>query len=621
MSRRYDRLASMRDRGGSGCSRCGQSTLASGETMNLKAILLGTATFAVLAVPAMAQTATSTTTDAPKKHRHHHEMAAASTGSDRIDLLEKRLEEQAQEIQDLKTQVQANQSGGQQVTAAQFEALQNQVYESQAAVKAATTPHDKKIHFKGVTFQFGGFLAMESVWRSNSLESDIGSPGYSSIPFAGPGGTPGNNVDIAHTREFRFSARQSRVSGLAQADIDPTTHVTGYGEFDFLGAAASANSKESNSYQPRVRNLYGTVDWDDIGFKFLFGQSWSLATLDANGISERSELAPPTIEAQYVAGFVWTRQPQLRVVKQFGDDLWLGLSLENPQTTIGGNAPSGYSITTTNGSSFSTSGANSTADAEFNPGITLSLNQAPDVIGKVAWEPSFFDGNVHLEGVGMLRQFYDRVGMTGVTSTFVNHSTSGGGGGVAGLIKLVPGLFDLQFDTLFGSGIGRYGSGQLSDTTYNANGTLHPLNENMEMVGGTLHATHDFDIYVFAGRESEDRSTFGTTTGGYGNPNDLIGGCDSYNAQVSPTPNPMGIAYNDSCKDNVKTVSQINIGFWDKLYNGDYGSVRFGVQYSYTHLTAFQGIEGTTTTPAGFLYGSPHTDDNMIFTSFRYYPF
>jgi len=562
--------------------------------MKFRTLLLGTAACALLAGSALAQDA-APAGDAPKKHHHHHDAAAMSTGSDRLELLEKRVEQQSQEIQDLKAQV--GQGSG-QVTTAQFEALQNQVYETQATVKAVATPHDKKLHMKGVTFTFGGFLAMESVFRSNNLESDIGSPGFSSIPFKGPGGTPGNAVDIGHTREFRFSARQSRVSGLVEGDLDPTTHLSGYGEFDFLGAAASANSKESNSYQPRVRNIYGTVDWSDIGLKFLFGQSWSLATLDGKGISERSELAPPTIEAQYVPGFVWTRQPQLRLVKNFGDELWIAISAENPQTTIGGTAPSGVSIVTVNGNSFSTAGANSTADAEFNPGIQLSLNQVPDVIGKVAWEPSFFDGTVHLEGVGIEREFYDRIGVTGNQNSFANHTTSGGGGGVAGMIKLWPDVLDVQFDTLFGSGIGRYGSGQLSDVTYNASGTLHPLNEDMEMVGATLHATSAFDFYVYAGREHDDPSSFSKPNqGGYGNLTYVNTGCFSYNSTAT-------------CKGNVQQVEQITAGFWDKAYNGDYGSFRIGLQYSYTYLTAMEGVGG-----------APHTSDNMVFTSFRYYPF
>ena len=68
---------------------------------------------------------------AVKKHHHH---AAPSTGSDRLELLERQVEQQQQEIQDLKAQV----GGGGQVSSSQFEALQNQVFETQATVKAAT---------------------------------------------------------------------------------------------------------------------------------------------------------------------------------------------------------------------------------------------------------------------------------------------------------------------------------------------------------------------------------------------------------------------------------------------------------------------------------------------------
>lgn len=41
---------------------------------------------------------------------------------------------------------------------------------------------------------------------------------------------------------------------------------------------------------------------------------------------------PLTIDAQYVAGFNWTRNPQLRVVEDFSKAFSLGLSLESPQT-------------------------------------------------------------------------------------------------------------------------------------------------------------------------------------------------------------------------------------------------------------------------------------------------
>ena len=120
------------------------------------------------------------------------------------------------------------------------------------------------------------------------------------------------------TDEFRLSARQSRASLLAKGDVDPVTHLAGYIEVDFLGAAQTANSNESNSYKPRIRHVYATFDQDDWGAHVLAGQTWSLITMNTKGIIPRQEDIPLTIDAQYVPGFIWARQPQLRFVKDFG---------------------------------------------------------------------------------------------------------------------------------------------------------------------------------------------------------------------------------------------------------------------------------------------------------------
>lgn len=90
------------------------------------ALLAGTTLLASTA--ALAQT---NGTPPPKHHKHH----VASTGSDRLDLLEKRFEEQSQEIKQqadeiaqLKAQLNPSQLPAQQpVTAAQFAALQDKV--------------------------------------------------------------------------------------------------------------------------------------------------------------------------------------------------------------------------------------------------------------------------------------------------------------------------------------------------------------------------------------------------------------------------------------------------------------------------------------------------------------
>ncbi len=134
--------------------------------------------------------------------------------------------------------------------------------------------------------------------------------------------------------------RASRVSRSWFRAITILTPDFGLCEFDFLGAGVTANSTESNSYQPRVRHLYATIDWAGEGLHLLAGQTWSLITMNQKGITPRNEDIPLTIDAQYVAGFAWLRTPQLRLVKNFGDNFWLAASAELPQTgtpCTGGN--------------------------------------------------------------------------------------------------------------------------------------------------------------------------------------------------------------------------------------------------------------------------------------------
>jgi hypothetical protein len=143
---------------------------------------------------------------------------------------------------------------------------------TETAVRGLPTLGPSTIFFKGITITPGGFLALESVTRSPFMGADIGSPPFTNIPY--------NFVPSSHSNEFRFSARQSRVSALMQGDVDPAAHLAGYAELDFLGAGQTANSNESNSYNPRIRHLYATVDNDYFGAHLLAGQEWSLATMN-----------------------------------------------------------------------------------------------------------------------------------------------------------------------------------------------------------------------------------------------------------------------------------------------------------------------------------------------------
>ena len=140
-----------------------------------------------------------------------------------------------------------------------------------------------KFYYKGITITPGGYLAADSIWRSHWLGADTSTPFWQIYYPTNP---------ASHTSEFRFSARESRQTLLMQGDVNATTHITGWVETDFLGAAQTANSNESNSYNPRMRQLWTNVDWDDYGLHLLAGMPWSLATLNSSGIRPDSLRQP-----------------------------------------------------------------------------------------------------------------------------------------------------------------------------------------------------------------------------------------------------------------------------------------------------------------------------------------
>ena len=377
--------------------------------------------------------------------------------------------------------------------------------------------------------------------------------------------------------------------------MTPETHLAMYGEFDFQAGARTANSNESNSFNPRIRHLYGTVDWDTYGLHLLAGQNWSLVTMNTKGITPRNELPPPEIDAQYVPGFAWTRQPQFRLTKDFDDKhLWLAISAENPATTFGptsvlANVRTEYNIAGGSG---------------FDPSNNLSLNHVPDIIGKVAYEGSIAGRSLHLEAFGIYRDFYNRLS-TDNGASYRDQDQSGYGGGGGFVLAALPKKLDVEGSVMGGRGIGRYGSAQLPDVTFNQNGTIVPIDEVMFLGGATAHFTPKLDVYLFGGGEYEYSHPFqvGTTPYGLGNPLVRADGCFS---ETSSLP----------CSVSTKSVEQITSGFWYKFYQGSFGRAQWGIQYSYTERTGFAGSNAQFQN-----VGQPTGHDNMLFTSFRYYPF
>jgi hypothetical protein len=442
------------------------------------------------------------------------------------------------------------------------------------AVKKDEKPSDA-LYVKGLKISLSGFLEAAEVYRDHDTANDI-STALNTIPFP--------QTRQGHLAEYRFTPRQSRVAALVEGKPNADVTMAMYGEFDFQGAAQSANSNETNSYNPRVRHFYGTIDWADSGWHFLTGQTFSLVTLDSKGITPRNEVTPLTIDGQYHVGFTWTRQPVVRLTKDLMDKhLWISVSAENPQTTFTGTVPAGVINTINNGQGFF-AGATNTGVA-----ATQSLNHVPDFVAKVAVEEDLGGHHVHGEVLGLARDFYVQ------DAAFSAKDTWTGAFGYGLAFQVVPGLLDVQASGLVGRGIGRYASGQLPDVTFSPDGRVQPIRENVYLLGAVLHATKDLDLWTYAGEERDERAAFGTI--GYGNPLFVNTGCE---IEGSALP----------CTGNTRALRQYSAGFWEKFYSGPWGHAQVGLQYSHIEREAFSSVGG-----------APEARENMLYTSFRYYPF
>ncbi|MET0499445.1 MAG: hypothetical protein ABW106_14380 [Steroidobacteraceae bacterium] len=479
------------------------------------------------------------------------------------------LEEMRQQIEKLQRQMQELQAQ-QQARATQSA----QVLPSATVATAETRVTSDQPSFSAgpLTMTLGGFADFIGVYRNRFEAADAATNFNTGIPFP-------NSLQY-HVSEFHLTARQSRFSLLTQGPQEGDGTAEAYLEIDFQSAAPTANSVESNSYNPRLRHYYATYRRQRAGFYMLAGQTYSLATLGRKSLAPRQEQLPSSIDGQYVVGFNWTRNPQLRFVQELGKTATLGLSLENPQASIfnGPNNPLVPTLTSVPGGFM------------LAPTTNYSTDVAPDVIAKIAWDPGFG----HYELYGLSRAFRDRAAQE-------NHTIYGGGLGIGMILPLSPQL-DFQLSGLSGRGIGRYGSALLPDVTLRPDGQLATIDAYQALVGLVYRPTPAWTLYGYAGIEDADSRHFTATVGdttlayGYGSPLYDNSGCLIEGSTV--------------CAANTSRVEQGTLGAWWKYYEGKLGNLQVGLQGSYTKRTAFDGVGG-----------SPDTSLTTFLLSFRFYPY
>jgi len=463
---------------------------------------------------------------------------------------------------------------------AQTSSAQNTSAPADSAQAIAKSP---AIQAGPLSILFGGFTELAVIYRNRTETADVGSNFNTAIPYP--------QSPLYATPEFRASARQSRLSMLTQGAAYNGAKAEAYFEMDFLGAAPTANSNETNSYNLRMRNIYGRFITDG-GFYLLAGQNWSLLTLQKKGMDPRDENIPLTIDGQYVPGFNWTRNAQIRVVSSLGDRFHIGLSAESPQANLPSssqqpNSPPTPAIVTNPGGSLFASTNN------------YSLDPAPDVIIKLGFDPGF--GHYEIEALG--RAFKSVIAKTAENNTVYSGAV---GGGL--ILPLIPDVFTFQASGLVGHGLGRYGSAQLPDVTLRPDGTLATIPGYQALVGVAFLPTPSITLYLYGGREQLKETSYeavvnGKTLGfGYGSPLYSNEGCEILNSNTATPPL--------ACTANTRSISQITGGFWWKYYQGQLGNLQLGLQLSYTERQIFPGVGG-----------DPSTNIFIGMVSFRYYPY
>ncbi len=343
---------------------------------------------------------------------------------------------------------------------------------------------------------------------------------------------------------------------------------------------------------------------------------WSLVTETKKGMDNRTEAVPMVIDHQYNVGFSWARQYGFRVTKNFNNKVWFGMSVEGAQTTLAARGNANNFLIAAPG----------VGGGLYNILNNYSFNTVPDFIVKAAFEP----GWGHYEIFGLVSVVRSRIFPCATASLAlpcsVNGSTTASavgafndrrtGGGIGANARFpLQKKADIGFHFFGGDGIGRYGTGGLPVSTVRPDGTLSLLHSYQALGTLELHPHAKLDIYFNFGGEYVSRARYLNSSGGavgYGLVSPLFpnAGCST---EVPPadSSHPSGP---NSCNADTRALYEASVGFWHRFYKGTKGTLQWGAQYSYVERDAWVGASGTAGVGV-----APKANENMIFTSFRYY--
>jgi hypothetical protein len=476
-------------------------------------------------------------------------------------------------------------SAGQIAPIAQLQSAVESLKSAEAATAGSLAKEQKldqardnptALRYRGVTLTPGGYFAAESLYRSHAENAEINTS-WASIPF--------DAQPMAHLSEFRVTARQTRLTLRADGAL-ARAQVSSYFETDFLGSGFGASEVQTNGYSNRIRQMWGRVQFPS-GWTFVGGQMWSLITTNRVGIENLAEQCPTLVDSTTFLGFDYARQVAVRVTKRFdASKVTAGFSAENA-ATVGitpANVPASVSSLL---SGLSTTGVGALSNT------TYSTNVAPDLIAKVAFDPSF--GHFEIKAIG--RTFRDRLDSTpavAATKTTpavpatpgTNNTLLGGGIGGAAYLPVFTRKVSYLAQGMWGA-VGRYGATS-TDVIIKPNGGLSVEKDLHAITGFETHPTMRMDWNVYASDEYLPRDY------GYG-----LKTIDNTKCFIET---------GFSCSASTRNLEGGATSIWYRFYKGPAGTVQFGANYIYIRKNTWTGISG-----------APRGIESIIESSFRYY--
>lgn len=407
----------------------------------------------------------------------------------------------------------------------------------------------------GAQFTPGGFVDLTGIFRSRDVGSGLGT-NFTTIPYA-------NTLPLGQLSEFRFTGQGSRLSLKVEAQPSESTGVTGYVESDFNGFEPANSNISTKSDTFRLRLAFLQVRHGK--WELVTGQTWSFLTPTREGLSPYPEnvFTALRLDTSYLAGLVYSRQPELRVVYHATNHWALGVALENPQQFV----PSSVVFPTDGATNFfqqqfdNGSSSTSATSSAINPTVP---NLHPDIEARTSFDWRTAGGKLfHIDAGGVARTF--KVYNNLVAPAAANATTGGGGEFNANFEVLKN--FHLIENAFYGDGVGRYIGGLGPDVVVRPNGTLSGVHAGSAVGGFEWQTRPNFLVDGYYSGAYFWRN-FDTTTKALGTP------CG--------TEYCTGFGFVGSANTNNRDYQEASLGFIPTIWSSqNYGKLQVISQFSY----------------------------------------